>query len=88
MPDLWVLDGVSGAWARLESPEGVTVQLPVVWLPRDAREGSVLSVTLDSKGSRRTVMLEVDAEATAQRRASAKGLRDRLPRAPDGDLDL
>ena len=88
MPDLWVLDGISGAWARIETADRVTVKLPASWLPSDAREGCVLRVEQDSEGPRRTVTIEVDAKATAERRADAKGLRDRLPRAPAGDLDL
>ena len=88
MSDLWVLDGISGAWARIESATGVAVQLPATWLPSDAREGSVLRVEQEGEGPRRTVTIEVDAAATAERRANAKGLRDRLPRAPAGDLDL
>jgi len=88
MSDLWVLDGISGAWARIESATGVAVQLPATWLPSDAREGSVLRVEHEPEGPRRTITIEVDAAATAERRANAKGLRDRLPRAPAGDLDL
>lgn len=88
MPELWVIDGISGAWARIESTSGVVVQLPATWLPSGAREGSVLRVEQEGEGPRRTVTIEVDAEGTAERRASAQGLRDRLPRAPAGDLDL
>ncbi len=88
MPDLWVLDSVSDAWARIESDTGVTMQLPAKWLPPDAREGSVLRVEQAGQGSRRTVTIEVDIAATDQRRAGAKSLRDSLPRAPSGDLDL
>jgi hypothetical protein len=84
-----------GVWAVLERGDGATFMVPRFWLP-EAREGDVLIVEklpdlsaygLEDEPSS-TLDIYVDEAETARRKAAARDLRARLPRGPEGDLEL
>ena len=76
--------------AVLELSAGVTLNVPRNWLPPKAREGDVLRlrVTESVSGNSSLVQFVVDVAKTAERREEITELRDSLPKAPEGDLDL
>lgn len=76
------------AWAVLEQSDGETFNVPKEWLPEDAREGDVLNVDAASKGAASRLSFTVDAAETDKRREDAAEHRERLPRGPEGDLEL
>lgn len=85
-----------GGFVVLESPDGTTFSVPREWLPIDASEGDVLTARLlgeapdTGSGGHDAIRLEIrlDLAATEDRRARARGIRDRLPRAEEGDIVL
>lgn len=81
--------------AVLEWKEGAFISLPHEWLPRGTREGDVLRATVGGEdaesgasGGPMTISFRIDHEATRERRQQAAALRDRLPRAGEGDIAL
>jgi hypothetical protein len=84
-----------GEWAVLEREDGATFMVPRFWLPK-AREGDVLIVQqlpdLSAYGlgdePSSTLDIYVDEAETARRKAAASALRARLPKGPEGDLEL
>ena len=78
------------AWVVLEDDTGRTFSIPKSWVPEDAKEGDVLSLVVDRSGGSSVTALNIaiDGEATDQRRRQVGELRQRLPRAPKGDLSL
>ena len=67
---------------------GPGLVLPRDWLPDSAREGDVLTVTREADAVRARVEFQLDAEARTDRERHLKALRDELPGAPEGDLQL
>lgn len=94
--ECYIIDRIEdGSWAVLEQPDGTTFTIPVHWLPEAAMEGDVLDVETDwlhtghdPNPELSGVYFTIDREETEQRRQAARALRDRLPRAPEGDLEL
>ncbi len=78
----WVIDLIEEGTASIELPDGRMVSLPVAVLPRGARGGQILRVTI-----------ELDPEATkhaldASRAQVEKGRRASRKRDPGGDIIL
>jgi len=74
----------------LEDDTGHTFIIPKSWMPEGAKEGDLLSVVIDRSRSPSVAVLniEIDREATDRRRREVDQLRQRLPRAPKGDVSL
>ncbi|WP_245745158.1 DUF3006 domain-containing protein [Deinococcus reticulitermitis] len=73
-----IVDAIEGDFARLERPDGTTVDLALVDLPESIHEGDVLT----SDG-------EIDHAETERRRAAAQAHLDavNLPQTPQ-EIDL
>lgn len=84
----YIIDRFESEWAVLEVAAGETFNIPKAWLPEDAAEGDVIRVSLESGIGESTARFTVDEEETAARRQSMRELRDRLLKAPEGDLEL
>ncbi|MEX2500916.1 MAG: DUF3006 domain-containing protein [Trueperaceae bacterium] len=92
----YVVDRIEdGAWAVLEDRDGGTLDLPASWLPIGTEEGAVLLALVTNGASDRatsgdasSVRFVLDHDATRDRVERAASLRERLKRAPSGDLDL
>ena len=87
----------NGGWAVLEDEGGHTFNVPRFWLPTDLKEGDVVVVEQQELVSEdelsfatgyRGLDIYIDSDATTARREHARNLRDRLPRGPEGDVDL
>ncbi|HUF28289.1 MAG TPA: DUF3006 domain-containing protein [Gemmatimonadaceae bacterium] len=85
---LWIIDRFEGSIAVIEREDGLTLDLPREWLPRQAAEGAVVRLSATRAGESSTVEFQLDPEATARRRAELERLRDAIPKAPDGDIAL
>src|SRR5687768_15585352 len=73
----YIVDRFEGSdWAVLEDDQARTFNVPRAWLPTDASEGTVLMATTASGTSLQAVRFEIDPEATRQRQASGRRLRD------------
>jgi hypothetical protein len=84
----WVVDVIEEDAAAVEVDGRRVTPIPRWLLPSDARDGDVLRVTHARSGSRSTLSIEVDRQATRiafQR--SADQLRD-APAGGTGDIDL
>jgi hypothetical protein len=79
----------SGDWAVLEDERAQTFRIPKPWLPSEAREGDVLTVS-EERGSDggQSLRFELDPTTHEERLAEARRLRDQLPRGPKGDISL
>ncbi len=85
----YVMDAIDAQrWVTLEDEIGRVVVLPWNWVPEGAREGDMLEAIVTEHETGRSVHLRVDREASAARRERLQERRDRLPRAPAGDLEL
>ena len=93
----YVLDRFEDNLAVLADEAGRSFNVPRFWLPRGLSEGDVVVVELQEIVSEddldfathyRGLDLYVDQEATDARRDRARDLRERLPKAPAGDLEL
>ncbi len=65
-----------------------SVEVPAAWIPRDAREGDVLTGELDRAGAESRLRFVIDPEAAKERRLKLLEKRARLKRGPKGDLNL
>ena len=76
-----------GGYVVLEHVTG-SVEVPAAWIPRDAREGDVLTCDIERAGTESRLRLVLDVEATEERRSKLSEKRARLKRGPKGDLNL
>ena len=83
----YVLERFEEAWAVLEAAAGETFKVPKSWLPRVAKEGDVLGVSLES-GDESNLRFAVDPVETDARRQRTNELRESLARGPEEDLEL
>ena len=88
MSEYLTIDSVTDGVARLELPDGTLVEIPASWLPTDAKEADLLTVHTELRGATASIEFRIDAEATAARLKEVTELRERIPRAPAGDLEL
>jgi len=72
----------------LEAADGTLMEVPVGWLPADAREGDRLMVAIDTEADAATLSIQRDTEATAERRDALQRRRDRLRNDTGGDITL
>ena len=86
--ETYVLDRFEGDWAVLEIGAGETFNVPSAWLPEEAAEGDVFKLSLEVGLTESIARFTVNAEETAARRRQAQELRERLLKAPEGDLEL
>jgi len=76
-------------WAVLEDERAQTFRIPRQWLPKEAREGDVLSAADErSADGAQSVQFELDPTTRDERLAETRRLRDQLPRGPKGDISL
>lgn len=81
-PQQWVIDAIEEHVASIELPNGEMVHLPVAVLPAGAKQGQILSVTL-----------EIDPGATKRARRASSMQTKRISDAsreidPGGDVAL
>ncbi|MDK2816208.1 MAG: hypothetical protein PWR22_837 [Moorella sp. (in: firmicutes)] len=62
---MFIIDRFEGDWAVIETDDRKTFNLPRSVLPRDAKEGDVITLTAS-----------IDVETTQKRREKAKALLD------------
>jgi hypothetical protein len=86
----FTIDRFEGAdWAVLENDQAQVFNVPREWLPAGAREGDVVQATEHATGeATRSLRFEIDPVERGARLANVRRLRDRLPRAPKGDISL
>jgi hypothetical protein len=82
-----VVDRIEDGIAVLEAESG-SLEVPAIWLPAGAGEGSVLRVEVERDGVSSRVILTLDAEGLAEREAEIRRLRESIPEGPGGDLAL
>lgn len=82
-----IVDRIEDGIAVLEGDDGV-VEVPASWLPRGAREGSVLRIGLDRGDDATRLVIALDPDALADREAEIQALRERIPEGPGGDIIL
>ena len=74
----FTLDRFEAQWAVLETPNGKTIDYPHNLLPKDAKEGDVFDLKID-----------IDQEATEERKQNIKGIVDDLKKKDKGgDIQL
>ncbi len=74
----FTIDRFEAQWAVLETPEGKTINYPRNLLPKGAKEGDVFDLKID-----------IDQEATKERKTNIKGIVDDLKKKDKGgDIQL
>jgi hypothetical protein len=86
-PLAWIVERIEEDLAVLEGDQG-TVEVPAAWLPRGAREGSVLQVQVERDADATRLVLVLDPEGQAAREADIQRLRASIPEGPGGDVVL
>jgi hypothetical protein len=85
----FVIDSISEGIALLEPIEGgAVVRMPADWMPQSSREGDVVAVELSHADARSGLVITLDPQTRRQREASMRAIRNALPRAPEGDIEL
>jgi hypothetical protein len=85
----YVIDAIQEGHATLEpTVGGVRLRVPAAWLPEASREGDVVVAERRTEAGRNVLTLALDAAARRVREERLRALRDRLPKAPPGDLEL
>jgi hypothetical protein len=86
---LYVIDRFEdGGWAVLERQDGLGFNVPVEWLPQEAREGDILRLATTPEGKASYLRFKIDEAATEEQREHVEEIRSRLPRGPEGDIEL
>ena len=86
----WTIDQIEEDTAAVEYDEQLHT-IPRALIPRDAREGDVLVVTVSRDSDDRTVVtIALDPAATKAARDASKQQRAKRPRGqdPGGDIEL
>lgn len=81
-PQRWVIDAIEERVASMELPDGKMIQLPVSTLPKGAKPGQILRVTLEIDAAATKHALEQSA-AQVKQGSEASRKRD-----PGGDIAL
>lgn len=84
----YTIDRFEAQWAVLEDDRGRTFNVPVHWLPADAQEGDVLTVSQQPSSDGHLLAFTLDTYAREERLANAAKRREALPRGPKGDIKL
>jgi hypothetical protein len=74
--------------AVLEREDGELFQIPRSWLPTEARESYVLTLDVEPSSDVAWLTFSLDRNATQALREKISLLRARLPKGPEGDLEL
>ncbi|CAN5714681.1 hypothetical protein BH23GEM11_BH23GEM11_10110 [soil metagenome] len=84
---MWILDRVEDRELAvlMSSPEGRSLVIPLEWIAGPVREGDVIEVIRRPDGG---IRLAPDPAATADRRRTLEELRESIPKAPSGNIDL
>jgi hypothetical protein len=83
----FIVERIEDGVAVLEGEAG-SVEVPAAWLPRGAREGSVLRAELMRDDDASRLILTLDREGQAAREAEIRRLRESIPEGPGGDVTL
>jgi hypothetical protein len=81
-PQHWVIDGIEEQVAAIELPDGEMIHLPAKLLPKDAKPGQILRVTLELDPAATKRALDESA-AQVKKTSDASRKRD-----PGGDITL
>lgn len=86
----WMVDSLEEGVASIEVDGRQMVPLPRWIIPKNAREGDVLSVTHAAGGDESTLVIRLDADATkaAMDRSRAQVRQPGAKRDPGGDIRL
>ena len=85
----YVIDRIENGWAALEDENAVVFNVPVSWLPPQAREGDVVKASTEELAfGTRTMRFTLDPAARQDEEKKARELRESLPRGPKGDVAL
>ena len=85
----YTIDRFEGSeWAVLEDERARTFSVPRQWIPAEAREGDVVTVSEQAAMDARVIRFAIDASERDERLADADRRREALPRGPKGDLAL
>jgi flagella basal body P-ring formation protein FlgA len=84
LTDLLTVDALEGDVARVELPDGTTVDLSRASLPKGIKEGDALRLTVEGGD----MEIDVDAGASAQRQQQAQGELDILNQPINGEVNL
>lgn len=88
-PEAHILDAIEDGVARLERDDGVTMTVPAQWLPQGASEGEMVTILVEHTGAGSSrITFDIAQGASSDRRDRADATRERLDRAPDGDIEL
>jgi hypothetical protein len=82
-----IVERIEEGIAVLEGEAG-SVEVPAAWLPRGAREGSMLLAELNRDDDASRLVLTLDREGQAAREAEIRRLRESIPEGPGGDVTL
>jgi hypothetical protein len=83
----FIVERIEDGIAILEGEAG-SAEVPAAWLPRGAREGSVLRAELKRDDDASRLVLTLDREGQAAREAEIRRLRESIPEGPAGDVTL
>jgi hypothetical protein len=85
----YVIDRIENGWAALEDENAIVFNVPVSWLPPEAREGDVVKAsTEDPTSGTRTLRFTLDPAARSDQQKKARELRESLRQGPKGDVAL
>ncbi|THF70389.1 DUF3006 domain-containing protein [Deinococcus sp. Arct2-2] len=84
LTDVVTVDALEGSVARVELPDGTTVDLGRASLPKGVKQGDVLQLTVEGG----TLHIEGDDAATAQRQQQAQHDLNALNQPVKGDVKL
>ena len=86
----YIIDRFEGTdWAVLEDERARSFNVPRQWLPSNAREGDVVQASEHEAGvATKSLRFELDPAARDAQLTNVRQLRERLPRAPKGDVSL
>jgi hypothetical protein len=86
---IYVVDRLERSIAVLVSDSGETVEMPVVELPRELHEGTVLRVRVGAQNLPDWSSATVDKKEEDQRLKQVKEMLDEMKRSdPGGDISL
>ncbi len=74
----FAVDSIEADVALVESESGRTFEIPAAWLPADAAEGRVVSLSVQRSGAESRLICTVDHQATEERRRRVRAKLDKL----------
>ncbi len=87
--ETWIVDRIEGEVAVVEGEDGKTFDVPLHFLPPNAREGDVLRVEREAGSGPRSWVVTQDTAAREARRERLRDLAEELrEHDPGGDIEL